>query len=283
MRGIETRQYTKNTHRSSTFNYYTFEVNKYNILTPDEEVELTSRIKRGDKAAEELLINSNLKFVISVAKRYNTIAGITLDDIIQYGNIGLIIAARKFDETKGFKFISYAVWWIRQSILQGLQEQRAIRLPIDKFTLVSNILEVIDKTVSTEGYIPTNEQIAEILGVSEDVIIRIVSTDLPRSIDALIGESSTLIEVLEDRDIADTDNIFNKKDMSSIINRTFSRLSPRENDILRMYFGLFPYKYSLTKSSIAEHYNLSEMMISNIIKKGLEKLAKNKEYFRSYL
>jgi RNA polymerase primary sigma factor len=269
-----TRQITQRSEDS--VNRYFQEISKYPMLTTDEEVELTIRIRNGDKLAFEKLVVSNLRFVVSVAKQFQN-QGLSFPDLINEGNLGLVRAATRFDETRGFKFISYAVWWIRQSIIQAISEQtRVVRLPLNRLTSIKKISRAITYLEQELEREPTDVEIAEHLEMSnEEVNIankiksRQISFDKP----VLQGDHDelNLYEIMQTSDIPPPDDEIMKESMVTNINRALGKLSDRESDILSMSFGLSDTPIH-TLQEIALRYNMSSERIRQIRSNGILKL-----------
>ncbi|MEO0469619.1 MAG: RNA polymerase sigma factor RpoD/SigA, partial [Bacteroidota bacterium] len=238
---------------SQSLDKYLQEIGKVELLTPDEEVELARRIKQGDQIALEKLTKANLRFVVSVAKQYQN-QGLSLGDLINEGNLGLIKAAKRFDETRGFKFISYAVWWIRQSILQALAEQsRIVRLPLNRVGALNKIGKAFSKLEQEFEREPSPEEISEVLeNMSEDEISdtlkisgRHVSVDAP----FVQGEENRLLDVLENDAEPNPDNQLINESLSKEVERALSTLTQREAEVIRLYFGI-GVEHSLTLEEI---------------------------------
>ena len=220
---------------------YLQEIGKVDLITSDEEVNLAQRIRQGDPIALEKLTKANLRFVVSVAKQYQNY-GLSLGDLINEGNLGLIKAAKRFDETRGFKFISYAVWWIRQSIMQSLAEQsRIVRLPLNRVSGLNKILKTFSELEQKFQREPTTEELADSIGVSAEEVIqnqkhngRHVSVDAPFQ----DGEDNSLLDVLSDsaQDMPDTEMLFDS--LKTEIKRALSKLTGREAEVINLYFGL---------------------------------------------
>jgi len=253
---------------------YLHEISKVELLTPDVEVELAKRIKKGDREALETLIKGNLRFVVSVAKQYQN-QGLSLSDLINEGNLGLIKAAERFDETRGFKFISYAVWWIRQSILQALAEQaRIVRLPLNKIGSINKINKTFSQLEQEYQREPTREELAELL----DTRIEIVESSLGvsnvhLSMDAPLtdDESNSLYDILLNNDSPSPDNELITNSLRKEIERSLSTLAEREADILRYYFGLNG-KPAYTLEEIGEEFGLTRERVRQIKEKAIKKL-----------
>jgi len=266
---------------------YLQEIGKVDLLTPEQEIALAMMIKKGDKAALEVLIKANLRFVVSVAKQYQN-QGLPLGDLIDEGNIGLIKAVRRFDETRGFKFISYAVWWIRQSILQALAEQsRIVRLPLNRVGALSKISKTYSNLKQEFEREPTQEEIAEVLELNVDDIsdaIRIsgkqVSVDAPFS----FGEDNSLLDVIENIDQPAPDDKLLSESLKEEIKSLLGILPEREAEVVRLYFGLDG-DYSMTLEEIGEKFNLTRERVRQIKEKAIRRLRHNSKTrnLKSYL
>lgn len=273
---------------SQSLEKYLQEIGKVELITPEEEVKLAIRIKQGDQAALEKLTKANLRFVVSVAKQYQN-QGLTLPDLINEGNLGLIKAAQRFDETRGFKFISYAVWWIRQSILQALAEQsRIVRLPLNKVGLTNRISKAFSQLEQEFEREPTPEELAFLLDMDAEeiaatlgVAARHVSMDQPLS----DGEDSTLIDVLINHNAVSTDNeLAFKASLKTEIDRSLSTLTERQKDVIRFFFGI-GVDHALSLEDIGEHFNLTRERVRQIKDKAITKLrtASRCKLLRTYL
>ncbi len=273
---------------SQSLEKYLQEIGKVELITPEEEVKLAIRIKQGDQAALEKLTKANLRFVVSVAKQYQN-QGLTLPDLINEGNLGLIKAAQRFDETRGFKFISYAVWWIRQSILQALAEQsRIVRLPLNKVGLTNRISKAFSQLEQEFEREPTPEELATLLDMDADeiaatlgVAARHVSMDQPLS----DGEDSTLIDVLINHNAVSTDNeLAFKASLRTEIDRSLSTLTERQKDVIRFFFGI-GVDHALSLEDIGEHFNLTRERVRQIKDKAITKLrtASRCKLLKTYL
>jgi len=231
----------KQTHEESSLDQYLKEISAYPLLTREQEVELARRIKEGDQEALDTLVRSNLRFVVSVAKKYQN-QGLALGDLINEGNLGLIRAGQKFDETKGIKFISYAVWWIRQAILQALAEQsRIVRVPLNRAGALHRIGKRTSALLQELGREPTLEEIAEDLDISEEEVERTLALSQAHlSLDAPLapGEDSRLLDYLPDQFSPAPDDETYERALSVTIEEALSTLKEREAKILRLYFGL---------------------------------------------
>jgi len=269
-----TRQITQRSEDS--INRYFQEISKYPMITTDEEVELTIRIRNGDELALEKLVVANLRFVISVAKQYQN-QGLSFSDLINEGNLGLVKAATRFDETRGFKFISYAVWWIRQSIIQAISEQtRVVRLPLNRLTSIKKISKAIPYLEQELEREPTDAEIAEYLAMSSDEVnianmikSRQISFDNPISHEH--NDEFNLYEIIQTGNIPSPDYDIMKESMVTNINRALSKLCEREAKILSMSFGLSDTPiYSLQE--IAQRYNMSSERVRQIRSTAILKL-----------
>jgi RNA polymerase primary sigma factor len=269
------KQFTNRENKS--LDKYLNEISKVEMITPTEEVELAKRIKEGDQVALEKLVNSNLRFVVSVAKQYQN-QGLTLGDLINEGNLGLIKAAQRFDETRGFKFISYAVWWIRQSILQSLADQsRLVRLPLNKVGSLSKISSTGAKLEQLFEREPTTAEIAEALELPvEEVETTLSTSGRHLSIDAPISddEDTTLLTLLSNTQEPNPDKQLLHESLQREISRVMSILSDKEKEILNLYYGLegnIPHSYE----DISDKVNLTRERVRQIKEKALRKLRKS--------
>lgn len=250
------------------------EIGKVSLITPDEEVTLAKKIQAGDQDALEKLTKANLRFVVSVAKQYQN-QGLSLGDLINEGNLGLIKAAKRFDETRGFKFISYAVWWIRQSILQALAEQsRIVRLPLNRVGALNKIGKELSKLEQEYERIPSASELAESLEMTVSEVsdtLKISGRHL--SVDAPFaqGEDNRLLDVLENEEIPDPDNDLMGESLKVEIERALSKLTKREAEVIRLYFGIGR-EHSLTLEEIGERFDLTRERVRQIKEKALRKL-----------
>jgi len=274
MRQLKITQNITNRENQSLEKYFQ-EVNKVDLITIEEEVALAKRIHDGDQIALEKLVKANLRFVVSVAKQYQN-RNLTLNDLINEGNLGLIKAAQKFDHTRGFKFISYAVWWIRQSIMQALAEQsRLVRLPLNKVGSISKISQAASILEQKLERMPTEEELSEIMEMDENEIrntMRITSKQL--SVDAPFeeGESNSLLDVLADNTLARTDDKMVYTDSLSVeTNRALSTLSEREMKIIKMFFGIGE-ENPMSLEQISEELGLTRERVRQIKEKALRRL-----------
>ena len=267
---------SKITVRNDSINSYLADISKYPLITPDEEVELSRRIHAGDERALQELVCANLRFVVSVAKQYQG-QGMELEDLITEGNLGLVKAAEKFHDALGFKFISYAVWWIRQSILQGISEQsRIVRLPLNQVGNISKVRKASAAFLQQEMREPTPEELAELTGLVESKIKetgRVSGTHV--SVDAPFGDDDsdgTLLDVMADSSTPATDETVMNESLVTDVDRALSVLSPREAEILRMAFGLG--RSEMTLEEIGEELGLTRERVRQIREKSLRKLKK---------
>lgn len=263
---------------SESLEKYLQEIGRVDLISAEEEVLLATRIKKGDQMAMDRLVRANLRFVVSVAKQYQN-QGLTLSDLINEGNLGLIKAAQRFDETRGFKFISYAVWWIRQSIMQALAEQsRIVRLPLNKVGLTGRISKAYTQLEQEFEREPTPEEIATVLEISTDevaatmgVSARHVSVDQP----IFDGEDGTLIDLLENKNAEKTDEQLLVTDsLNTEIERTLGSLTPRQKEVLVYFFGL-GIDHPLSLEDIGERYNLTRERVRQIKDKAISRLREN--------
>ena len=259
---------------TASLDKYLQEIGKVDLISADEEVELAQRIKSGDKIALERLTKANLRFVVSVAKQYQN-QGLTLPDLINEGNMGLIKAAQRFDETRGFKFISYAVWWIRQSILQALAEQsRIVRLPLNKIGSINKINKMYAYLEQTHERVPSAEEIAKELDMSvNDVKESMKNSGRHISMDAPLveGEDSNLYDVLRSGESPNPDKELMHESLKTEIERALETLTPREADVIRLYFGLGE-NYPMTLEEIGETFELTRERVRQIKEKAIRRL-----------
>jgi RNA polymerase primary sigma factor len=259
---------------SQSLDKYLQEIGKVDLLTPDEEVVLAKRIKDGDQMALERLTKANLRFVVSVAKQYQN-QGLSLGDLINEGNLGLIKAAQRFDETRGFKFISYAVWWIRQSILQALAEQsRIVRLPLNRVGSLNKISKTFSELEQKYEREPSPEELADVLEVSSSEVVdtmkisgRHVSMDAPFA----QGDENSLLDVLENDTEEKPDSGLMTDSLRKEVQRALSTLTQREADVITLYFGLNG-EHAMTLEEIGEKFNLTRERVRQIKEKAIRRL-----------
>ena len=271
---------------SASLDKYLQEIGREDLITVEEEVELAQAIKKGDRKALEKLTRANLRFVVSVAKQYQN-QGLSLPDLINEGNLGLIKAAEKFDETRGFKFISYAVWWIRQSILQALAEQsRIVRLPLNQVGSLNKIGKVLSRFEQENERRPSAEELAEELDIPVDKITdtlkvsgRHVSVDAP----FVEGEDNSLLDVLVNEDTPNTDGTLMYESLSREIDRALATLTERESDIIKMFFGIGCQEVTLEE--IGDKFGLTRERVRQIKEKAIRRLRQGtrSKLLKSYL
>jgi RNA polymerase primary sigma factor len=272
---------------TASLDKYLQEIGKVELITAEEEVELARRIKQGDKEALEKLTKANLRFVVSVSKQYQN-QGLSLPDLINEGNLGLIKAAQRFDETRGFKFISYAVWWIRQSILQALAEQsRIVRLPLNKIGSINKINKAYAKLEQEHEREPDAQEIAEMLDIPESEVKesirnsgRHISMDAP----LIQDEENTLYDVLRSDETNTPEKELMVESLRKEIDRAISTLTPREADVVRLYFGLNS-KHPMTLEEIGEKFDLTRERVRQIKEKAIRRLkhTSRSKILKSYL
>ncbi len=259
---------------SQSLDKYLQEIGKVDLLSPDEEVELAKRIRDGDQLALEKLTKANLRFVVSVAKQYQN-QGLSLGDLINEGNLGLIKAAQRFDETRGFKFISYAVWWIRQSILQALAEQsRIVRLPLNRVGSLNKISKTFSELEQRFEREPSPDELAEVLDLPTSEVVdtmkisgRHVSMDAPFA----QGEENNLLDVLENDGEEKPDTGLMTDSLRREVQRALSTLTQREADVVALYFGLNG-EHAMTLEEIGEKFNLTRERVRQIKEKAIRRL-----------
>lgn len=253
---------------------YLKEIGETPLLTPEEEVELAKRIHKGDQEALEKLTKANLRFVVSVAKQYQN-QGLSLADLINEGNIGLIKAAKRFDEKRGFKFISYAVWWIRQSILQALAEQsRIVRLPLNRVGTLHKIGKTASRLEQESGRAPSTSEIAQELDMDEEEIsatLQISNTHLSLDRPFTEGESNSLKDVIEDEKSPAPDAEAMQESLKEEIERVLATLSEREAEVISLYFGINRER-ALTLEEIGEQFGLTRERVRQIKEKAIKRL-----------
>ena len=259
---------------TASLDKYLQEIGKVDLITAEEEVELAQKIRAGDTNALDKLTKANLRFVVSVAKQYQN-QGLTLPDLINEGNLGLIKAAKRFDETRGFKFISYAVWWIRQSILQALAEQsRIVRLPLNKIGSINKINKMYAFLEQANERVPSAEEIAKELDMTiSDVKESMKNSGRHVSMDAPLveGEDSNLYDVLRSGESPNPDKNLLHESLRTEIERALETLTPREADVVRLYFGLGE-KHAMTLEEIGETFDLTRERVRQIKEKAIRRL-----------
>ena len=261
---------------SAALEKYLQEIGREEMITVEQEAELARRIRKGDRKALEELTKANLRFVVSVAKQYQN-QGLTLPDLINEGNLGLIKAAEKFDETRGFKFISYAVWWIRQSILQALAEQsRIVRLPLNQVGQLNRINRIFSKFEQENERSPSVDELAEVLETDVEMVGEVMKNAVrPISMDApfVEGEENTLQDILTDNSSSDADGLFDRESLATEVKRTLAMLPERERKILVMFYGIGESEKSLEE--IGLQLGLSRERVRQIKEKTLKKLCRD--------
>ena len=266
---------------SQSLDKYLQEIGREELITAEMEVELAQRIKKGDQLALEKLTKANLRFVVSVAKQYQN-QGLTLPDLINEGNLGLIKAAQRFDETRGFKFISYAVWWIRQSILQALAEQsRIVRLPLNQVGSLNKINKAFSRLEQEFERPPSSDELATALDLSEEKVKdtmkisgRHVSVDAP----FVDGEDNSLLDVMVNNDSPKADLILMRESLQREIERSLSTLSDREKDVVMLFFGIGR-QHGLTLEEIGTKFDLTRERVRQIKEKAIRRLRHNSWQF----
>ncbi|MCD4835030.1 MAG: RNA polymerase sigma factor RpoD/SigA [Bacteroidales bacterium] len=271
---------------SASLDKYLQEIAREGLITIEEEVELAQRIRKGDRLALEKLTKANLRFVVSVAKQYQN-QGLTLPDLINEGNLGLIKAAEKFDETRGFKFISYAVWWIRQAIMQALAEQsRIVRLPLNQVGSLNKINKAFSRFVQENERTPSPDELAEKLELPKDKVVdtmrvsgRSVSVDAPFA----VGEESSLLDVLINDDSPNADNSLINESLIREVDRSLATLTDRERDILKYFYGIGVSE--MTLEEIGENFGLTRERVRQIKEKAIRRLrhTSRSKLLKSYL
>ena len=271
---------------SASLDKYLQEIGREELVTPDEEVELAQRIRKGDQEALEKLTRANLRFVVSVAKQYQN-QGLSLPDLINEGNLGLIKAAEKFDETRGFKFISYAVWWIRQSILQALAEQsRIVRLPLNQVGSLNNINKALTRFEQENERQPTNEELSEMIDVPKDKIsdtLRVGSRHVSVDAPFVEGEDNSLLDVIPNDDSPSADRGLVNESLNTEIERALSTLTDREREIIKSFFGIGCQE--MTLEEIGERFGLTRERVRQIKEKAIRRLKSpsRSKLLKSYL
>lgn len=259
---------------SASLDKYLQEIGKEELITAEEEVQLAKKIKEGDEEALEKLTRANLRFVVSVAKQYQN-QGLSLPDLINEGNLGLIKAARRFDETRGFKFISYAVWWIRQSILQALAEQsRIVRLPLNQVGSLNKINKAYSKLEQEHEREPSTEELAEATDIPVEKVadtLRVSGKHISIDAPLVAGEESTLVEVLPNNDAPATDATLMKESLEREVERALATLTERERDVIKLFYGI-GVAHPLTLEEIGDKFNLTRERVRQIKEKAIRRL-----------
>lgn len=272
---------------SQSLDKYLQEIGKVDLLTAEEEIELAIKIKEGDKKALEKLTKANLRFVVSVAKQYQN-QGLSLGDLINEGNLGLIKAGKRFDETRGFKFISYAVWWIRQSILQALAEQsRIVRLPLNRVGALSKIGRAYSNLEQEFEREPSADELADELDMDvKEVTDTLKISSKHVSVDAPFaqGEENSLLDVMKNDEQPSPDNMLLSESLKTEIASALSSLPEREAEVLRLYYGIET-EHSMTLEEIGEKFNLTRERVRQIKEKAIRRLrhASKSKHLRTYL
>jgi len=279
------KQFTNRENQS--LDKYLQEIGKVDLLTAEQEIELAIRMKKGDQSAMEQLTKANLRFVVSVAKQYQN-QGLSLGDLINEGNVGLIKAARRFDETRGFKFISYAVWWIRQSILQALAEQsRIVRLPLNRIGAINKIGKTYSNLKQEFEREPSSEEIAQALEMDVDEISstmkiygKQISVDAPFS----LGDENSLLDVIQNDEMPSPDNELISESLKTEVKNVLAILPDREAEVIKLYFGLDG-ENPLTLEEIGDKFNLTRERVRQIKEKAIRRLRHNSrsKILKSYL
>lgn len=253
---------------------YLQEIGRVDLITADEEVILTKRIREGDQIALEKMVKANLRFVVSVAKQYQNL-GLSLGDLINEGNIGLVKAAMRFDETRGFKFISYAVWWIRQAIMQAVAEQsRVVRIPLNQVGSLNKLNKTFSLLEQKFQRDPSDEEIAEVLEIAPEEVrntARMGSRQLSINAPFVNGEENSLVDVLEDESEGTPDSSLISNSLRHDVQRSLSTLTQRESDVISLYYGLND-RTAMTLEEIGELFNLTRERVRQIKEKGIKRL-----------
>ncbi len=264
---------------------YLGDIARVELLTSEEEVQLAQKIRQNDKSAQEKLIKANLRFVVSVAKQYQH-QGLHLPDLINEGNIGLIKAAQRFDETRGFKFISYAVWWIRQSILQAIADQsRLVRLPLNQIGNVNRILKEAAALEQKFERPPSPQEVADVLNISVEKVkeaYKISSKHVSMDAPLIEDEDINLVDVIVSDSSPNTDHTLDSESLFVEIQRTLATFAPRERDVINLFFGI-GCKQPLTLDEIAIKFNLTRERVRQIKEKAIRKLKFRRQLLKKYL
>ena len=259
---------------SQSLEKYLQEIGREELITAEEEVRLARKIKEGDQNALDRLTKANLRFVVSVAKQYQN-QGLSLPDLINEGNLGLIKAAKRFDETRGFKFISYAVWWIRQSILQALAEQsRIVRLPLNQVGSLNKISKAYSKLEQEFEHEPSPEELAKILDIPTEKIadtMRVSGKHVSMDAPFVQGEDNSLIDVLENADSPRADGLLMNESLQKEIDRSLSTLTEREREVIKLFFGI-GMQHGLTLEEIGAKFDLTRERVRQIKEKAIRRL-----------
>jgi RNA polymerase primary sigma factor len=272
---------------SISIDKYLQEIGKYELLTPEEEIELARRAKQGDEKALERLIQANLRFVVSVAKQYQN-QGLPLGDLINEGNLGLIKAAKRFDETRGFKFISYAVWWIRQSILQALAEQsRIVRLPLNRVGALNKIGKKLSQLEQEFEREPSTNELAEELDMSVYEVadtLKISGKHISMDAPFVQGEDNKLLDIMPNENDPMPDHELMRESLRKEIEEALNTLDQREREVVKLYFGI-GYEHPLTLEEIGEKFKLTRERVRQIKEKAIRKLRHHSrsKALRAYL
>ena len=272
---------------SASLDKYLQEIGREELISADEEVILAKKIREGDQIALEKLTKANLRFVVSVAKQYQN-QGLSLPDLINEGNLGLIKAARRFDETRGFKFISYAVWWIRQSILQALAEQaRIVRLPLNQVGSLNKINKAFSKLEQEFERTPSAEELANILDIAEDKVadtLRVSGRHISMDAPFVQGEENTLLDVLVNSDSPRADNSLIIESLQKEIERSLATLTERERDVVKLFYGI-GYSHEYTLEEIGDRFDLTRERVRQIKEKAIKRLkhSSRSKLLKTYL
>jgi RNA polymerase primary sigma factor len=272
---------------SASLDKYLQEIGREELISADEEVVLAKKIREGDQIALEKLTKANLRFVVSVAKQYQN-QGLSLPDLINEGNLGLIKAARRFDETRGFKFISYAVWWIRQSILQALAEQaRIVRLPLNQVGSLIKINKAFSKLEQEFERTPSAEELADILDIAEDKVadtLRVSGRHISMDAPFVQGEENTLLDVLVNGDSPRADNSLIIESLQREIERSLATLTERERDVVKLFYGI-GYSHEYTLEEIGDRFDLTRERVRQIKEKAIKRLkhSSRSKLLKTYL
>lgn len=261
--------------KDESLSLYFKDVSKLSMITPEEEIKLAKKIQKGDINAENQLVKANLRFVISVAKQYQN-KGLDLVDLIQEGNCGLIESARRYDPTKGYKFISYAVWWIRQAIMKAISDQcRTVRVPMNQIANMSKINKVSEKFEQENGRTPSKDELESLTDLnSKKIDLSYLSTYRSISLETpLCGEdTSSLLDVIPNENAVNCDSNLIKSDLQREVDRIITKLPPRESDIIRMYFGIDVQQMS--NDEIANRFGIGTERVRQLIHSGIDRIKK---------